>query len=108
MIRISAVAALAAALLVAPAAAQDPTPGTHAQQVQRVSHRDLDLGDARGLARLDRRLLRAARSLCGTASTYDLAGRRKDRRCAEAALARTAPARTAAVAAAAQVMVADR
>ena len=55
----------AAAFAVTPAAAQGGQP-----QVA-VSYADLDLGRAEDRARLDLRLLHAARTVCGTASPAD-------------------------------------
>lgn len=100
-----AAAALAAALLVAPAVAQDHAPATRSQT---VSSADLDLRDARDVARLDLRIARAARQLCGDASAFDMIGRRKARQCADAAAARVADARAAAIDDARTTMMAGR
>lgn len=102
---IYAAAALAVALLVAPAAAQDRAPPTRSQTVSRA---DLNLRDARDVARLDLRIVRAARGLCGEASALNMAGRRKARQCADAAVARVANARSAAIGGATATMMAGR
>ncbi len=102
---IHAAAALAAALLVAPAAAQDRAPATRSQT---VTHADLNLRDARGVARFDLRIRRTARDLCGTASTIDMVGRRTARQCEDAAVARVADARAGAIDGARATMVAGR
>lgn len=65
----------AAALAVA-ALASVPAPASAQSGAQRiiVSYADLDLGRAEDRARLDLRLLHAARTLCGTASPADPQG----------------------------------
>ena len=98
---IHAVAALAAALLVAPATAQDT-------QSRTVAHADLNLRDARDVNRLDLRIARAARDLCGNPSALDMVGRRKARQCADAAVARVADARKVAINGAGATMMAGR
>lgn len=102
---IHAAAALAAALLVAPAAAQDRAPATRSQT---VTHADLNLRDARDVARLDLRITRAARELCGEASALDVVGRRKARQCTDAAVTRVADLRASAIDGARMTMVAGR
>lgn len=102
---VHAAAALAAALLAAPSMAQNRTPVV---QAQAVAHADLDLHDARGVRRLDLRIARAARALCGDASAFDMVGRRKAAQCVDAAVARVADARAVAIAGTRDVMVAGR
>jgi UrcA family protein len=87
---IAAVAASASAL---PARAQR----TYTVAVDRA---DLDLTRARDVARLDRRIARAAETACGAPSPYDLAGTNDQPRCTRAAIAATAITRDLAIAAA--------
>ena len=71
-------AALAATLFVAPAMAQQPA-GDYRTHV--VSYADLDLGTAKGVTTLDRRIRTAVREVCGTASDFDLEGKNNVRAC---------------------------
>jgi UrcA family protein len=87
---------LAAALLAAPALAED------APQL-RVSYADLDLSTREGAARLERRVAAAAKVVCGVADTRDIAMQTKTRACRKAALASAqAPMRQAVLAARAE------
>ena len=52
-----------------------------------VATSDLDLTTAKGRAALDRRLVHAAREVCGSSSDVDLAGKNEDRACLKATLA---------------------
>ena len=72
MTMLLSLAALAAAL----PAASAPPPAT-----LRVATADLDLASAQGRTRLDRRLHRAARAVCGEPYGFDLAGQNAARRC---------------------------
>jgi UrcA family protein len=84
---------LTAALLAAPAVAQD------APQM-RVSYADLDLTTAAGAARLDRRIEAAADAMCRAGDGRDLVMNMKARACAKAAIASAeAPVREALAAA---------
>ncbi len=91
---IASVAALAAAFLVVPATAQGPAAPTRSMIVKIA---DLDLTTARGVARLDLRVHRAAVALCGKSPDFDVRGRNEDRRCVAAAKAAAAPPVTAAI-----------
>lgn len=71
-----AAATFAAALSVPPAAARPADTG-----VRTVSYADLDLRNAAGRARLERRIDAAVRDLCGEAPSFDLARRRAVREC---------------------------
>jgi UrcA family protein len=73
------VAAVGALIFFAPASAQ-----THQAQ-SRIVYEDLDLGSAQGVAKLDRRIGIAVRSLCGSASEVDTRSRNEIRRCREEA-----------------------
>lgn len=74
-------AALAAVLPLVPATAETPA----RMQVVRFSH--LEIASPTGRAKLDRRIHRAAATVCGTASDFDLAGQNEARRCRTAAVA---------------------
>jgi UrcA family protein len=65
--RIALLAASAALVLALPAQAASPYPGPEAVTV-RVSHRDLDLASADGLATLRQRVRIAVREACSTVS----------------------------------------
>ncbi|WP_428630430.1 UrcA family protein [Sphingopyxis sp.] len=70
-------AALAATSVGQPVLAQSaPTTPTVA-----VQHRDLDLRTEAGTRTLDRRIWRAAVTVCGTASDFDLKGKNDVRQC---------------------------
>jgi UrcA family protein len=76
--------ALASALITtavikaAPAVAETPGVETNVSLVRTA---DLDLGSDAGRQRLDLRLARAAREVCGTASDIDLQGKNEVRQC---------------------------
>ncbi|MES2904202.1 MAG: UrcA family protein [Pseudomonadota bacterium] len=69
-------AMLASAVTLSPAIAADPAAG-----IAIVRTADLDLGNARDLATLDRRLSIAIVEACGEASNVDLEGRNAVRAC---------------------------
>lgn len=75
------------AAISAVAAGSAATAATPAAPVRIVSFADLDLSAAAGRERLDRRLLAAARSVCGTAAATDLRGKAEVRLCQEETLA---------------------
>lgn len=91
--------ALAATLSATPAAAQ-PAAGTDVVRAVRTA--DLDLAREHGRDLLDRRIRAAVNDACGQASSADPAGRRTLRACRADALARVAPQRDRALAAARQ------
>lgn len=95
---------LVAAAIIAFASA--PLPAETVTRTQVVRHADLDLSRAAHVARLGRRLDRAAREVCGTASSIDLAGQNDDRRCVATLRRSLAPQRDHLVAAARPVNVA--
>ena len=68
----------ATAIKAAPAFAEAPAADVN---VSIVSTGDLDLATAGGKRALDRRLVIAAREVCGTASDADLEGKNKARAC---------------------------
>lgn len=68
-------AALAALLPLVPATAAPPA------RSQVVAFDDLDLASPGGRAKLDLRLHRAARDVCGEASSFDLVGQNAVSRC---------------------------
>jgi UrcA family protein len=84
-------AMVGALMFAAPASAQTREAQT------RIVYEDLDLGSARGVAELDRRIGVAVRSLCGGASDADVKGRNEVRRCREAARLAAAPQRDRAI-----------
>ena len=86
--------ATAAALAAFPALAQQPT------NVSLVRTADLDLASARDRAKLELRLARAAREVCGTASDADVAGGNDVRRCIDETLTQAKVQRDQLVAAA--------
>lgn len=71
-------ALIASAATVAPTASQAAEPLTVTSVVQTA---DLDLASANGQRELHRRIVRAARDVCGTASDADLAGKNDVRQC---------------------------
>ena len=75
LIALGSALATAAVIKAAPALA-DP-----AHNVAIVHTADLDLASDGGRAELDRRLVRAAYEVCGTASDADLAGKNEARKC---------------------------
>ncbi len=68
-----------AAIKAAPAIAQGPA-GTETN-ISRVQTGDLDLGSEAGRRKLEQRLARAAREVCGTASDVDVVGKNDVRKC---------------------------
>ncbi len=95
-----ALAALAAAFTLAPAAAQEPIAVSGGTIVVRTA--DLNLSSDLGVSKLDRRILTAAKLACGTASDFDLRGKNRVRRCLDETIAAVAPQREAAIAAVAR------
>ena len=95
--------ALASALITtaviraAPALAEAPAAQTNVSLVRTA---DLDLSSDAGRRQLDRRLARAAREVCGTASDADLAGKNEVRQCRDEVLAQARANRDAMLAAA--------
>jgi UrcA family protein len=87
-----------AAIKAAPALAQQPG-GTEAN-ISRVWTGDLDLRSEAGRSKLELRLARAAREVCGTASDADVAGKNDVRKCRDEALARATDNQAALLAAA--------
>ena len=75
----------AAALKAVPALAE-PAPGEVA--VSYVQTADLDLSSDAGKRQLERRLVTAARDVCGTASDADLEGANAVRKCVDNVLAK--------------------
>src|SRR5688572_4707818 len=73
-----ALALIASAATIAPTASQAVEPAPVTSIVQTA---DLDLASASGQRELDRRIVRAARDVCGTASDADLAGKNDVRQC---------------------------
>lgn len=71
-------ALIASAAIIAPTAGQAVEPTIVTTIVQTA---DLDLNSADGLRQLDRRIVRAARDVCGTVSDADLAGKNDVRQC---------------------------
>ena len=89
-------ASVGALFVFAPVAAQPPQSQPHAA---RIAYDDLDLGSARGIAELDRRIDGAVRDYCGTASDINLRGKNDVRRCRVEARAGAARQREQALAA---------
>ena len=75
-----------AAIKAAPAIAQQPG-GTEAN-ISRVWTGDLDLRTEAGQRKLEQRLARAAREVCGTASDVDVVGKNEVRKCRDETLAK--------------------
>jgi UrcA family protein len=73
-----ALALITSAAIIAPTAGQAAEPITLTSIVQTA---DLDLASADGRRELDRRIVRAARDVCGTASDVDLEGKNDVRQC---------------------------
>ena len=85
-LRIIAMSALAtAAVIKAVPAFAEPAP---IQNVSIVHTNDLDLTSKTGRAALDRRLVIAARDVCGAAADVDLAGKNQVRACRTDVLAK--------------------
>ena len=87
----------AAAIKAAPALAEETAAAN--VNVSLVRTADLDLASARDRARLDARLARAAREVCGYASEADIAGGNDVRRCVDETLASARTQREAVMAA---------
>lgn len=87
--------ALAVAAIAAPASAQQAAAPSVAVRIA-----DLDLASANGRARLDQRIARAVREVCGRPSDADAEGRSKVRDCRDATLAALSDQRDLAIAAA--------
>jgi len=90
-------AALAAALLVAPAQA---LPGSTQPASLTVDYSDLDLSRPADVRRLDRRIEIAARTACGPTSSADPDGMKEARRCRTQATEAASLQRNRAIAAA--------
>ncbi len=93
MLKRIVLAAVAAGALVAPVGAQ-----TRPSQI--VSARGLDLGRAADVVKLERRIARAARAVCGSAPDWDLKGQIAADRCRTATIVATTAQRDRLVAAA--------
>ena len=98
MKRIIMLAACVAAPFFAPALAQP----FQAERVEIVRVADLDLSSKAGVRALDRRIDRAVREVCGTASDADLEGQNEVRQCRTATRDRLALERDRALASAAK------
>lgn len=92
-----ALALLASAVTVTPTVADAFEPVTVTSIVRTG---DLDLSSARGQHELDRRIVRAAREVCGSASNVDLEGTNAVRACQSATIAQAAEQREELLAAA--------
>lgn len=75
-----------AAIKAAPAIAQEPA-GTE-MNISLVRTGDLDLGSEAGRRKLEQRLARAAREVCGAASDIDVEGKNAVRECRSETLAK--------------------
>ena len=75
-----------AAIKAAPAIAQEPA--ATETNISRVRTADLDLGSETGQRKLELRLARAAREVCGTASDVDVVGKNAVRKCRDETLAK--------------------
>lgn len=84
------------AIKAAPALAETAAP----LNIRHVAIADLDLGSSEGQRKLDRRLVNAAREVCGTASDADLKGKNDVRKCRDVTLAKAKGQRDALFAAA--------
>lgn len=73
-----------------------------------VATHDLDLSRTHDRQRLDRRIVVAARNVCGEASSFDVRGRRNVAACVDAVRARAVPARDALLVRAGGVALAAR
>jgi len=96
---LSSLAILAAALCVAPAAAQAPSTSDRTLVVR---YADLDLNSPAGISALDRRIHAAVRIACGTASDADVHGKNLVLQCRADTLASVAAQREKAIALAGQ------
>ena len=84
----------------APAFGQTPTPGEVRTYVSVVETADLDVRTPEGERRLQQRLARAAREVCGTASDADVRGKNAVRQCRNDAIAHASQRRDELLAAA--------
>jgi UrcA family protein len=75
-----------AAIKAAPAIAQEPAAAE--TNISRVQTADLDLGNQAGQRKLEQRLARAARDVCGVASDVDVVGKNAVRKCRDETLAK--------------------
>ena len=85
-----ALAMITSAAVIAPTAGQAAEPVTLTSVVQTA---DLNLASAEGRRELDRRIVRAARDVCGTASDVDLEGKNAARHCRAETIAAAADQR---------------
>ena len=92
-----AMALIASAATITPTVAQAFEPVTVTSIVQTA---DLDLSSASGQRELDRRIVRAARTVCGEASDVDLEGKNAVRDCRSATIAQASAQREQLLAAA--------
>jgi|SRR5688572_27396534 UrcA family protein len=92
-----ALALIASAATIAPTASQASEPAAVTSIVQTA---DLDLASPNGQRELDRRIVRAARDVCGTASDADLVGKNDVRQCRVETIAAAASQREQLLAAA--------
>lgn len=90
-------ALLASAATVSPTVAQAFEPETVTSIVRTA---DLDLSDGAGQRELDRRIVQAAREVCGDASNADLEGKNAARQCRDETIAAAAAQREQLLAAA--------
>lgn len=93
---------IAAAVLAAPFATPAQAQSPAAERTQVVSFADLDLAREAGQRKLDRRIARAVKQVCGTASDADLEGKNEVRRCRALTGASLSAERSRALAAAGQ------
>ena len=92
-----ALAVIASATTITPTVAQAFEPVTVTSIVRTA---DLDLSTAKGQRELDRRIVRAAREVCGAPSDVDLEGKNDVRHCREQTIAQAASQREQLLAAA--------
>ena len=85
-----AMAIIASAATITPTVAHGFEPVTVTSIVQTA---DLDLSSNAGQRELDRRIVQAAREVCGTASDVDLEGKNAARQCREETIAQAASQR---------------
>jgi UrcA family protein len=83
------------AIKAAPALAQQPASDTNVSLVRTA---DLDLGSPEGQRKLEQRLARAAREVCGTASDFDVEGKNAVRECRDETIAKAKAQREVAIA----------
>lgn len=81
----------------APALAEAPGPASDIN-VSLVRTADLNLGSAEGQRKLDRRLVKAVREVCGIASDADVEGKNDVRKCRDETLAKARGQRDAVLA----------